>query len=438
MAELRPFAGIRFNPATVASLAAVVAPPYDVITPRAQRDYLARDEHNIVRLELGDEPGVEQSHRNRFSEAAATYREWLRAGVLAADSRRGFYLYEESFDLDGKQYTRRSLFATVRLANWDERVVLPHEFTLPGPKIGRLNLLAATHAQFSPLLGMYDDPGALRPLLADVAETRPIAEFSLAPGSVAAAARQHRLWHIADPAALSEVVEAFRLLQIYIADGHHRYETALAYRDQQRQAGAGPESGSEFTLMALVETSDPGMRIFPTHRLLRNLGPVDPERTLRRLGEWFDVERLRLSENGDEFQPADGRGAFTMLGLEDGWFHRLTLRPSVDLARELADEPAELRDLDVVILRRLIFEPVFGLTRRDWEGGERVQFTRNPEEATRAFTTGQAQLIVFLNPTPMEKVRAAMKAGQRMPQKSTYFYPKPLTGLVSFDHALSF
>lgn len=443
MAEIRPFFGVRYNQAVVGDLAGVVAAPYDIITPAAQEAYYQRSAHNVVRLELGLELGDDSELSNRYTRAAETYRRWIRDGVLRVDAAASFYLYEERFEDQGRQLARRSLFAPVKLANWEERVVLPHEFTMPGPKVDRLNLLAASHAQFSPLLAMYDDPGSVRDALAAVSEAPPTAQFSLKHGDVAAAASEHRVWQISDAVVAARLTEAFRPLQIYIADGHHRYETALVYRDRRRAAGAHPNSASEYVLMALVDLADPGMLVRPTHRLLHGIGPIDTERVLRALDERFEVERIPLTEPGAMPVSALGIGdsgseepwpSFAVLGLEAGWCHRLTLRRSVDLNRALPGVPDVLRALDTVVLQRLIFEPIFGLTERDVEAGDRIQYTRDPDEATRAFASGQAQIVVFLNPTPMAQIRAAARAGERMPQKTTYFYPKPVTGLVFFDH----
>ncbi len=442
MAEIRPFRGVRYDPAVTGDLAAVVSAPYDIISPEAQAAYYARSRYNVISLELGSQLVTDDQIDNRYTRASATYRRWKEDRALKSDPLAGFYLYEEEFDDRGERFVRRSLFAPVRLADWDEKVVLPHEFTMPGPKVDRLNLLNLTHAQFSPLLAMYDEPGPLRGLLSDVASRPPTVSFTLAPGSVAAAARTHRLWYVADGDVVGSIVDAFRALQIYIADGHHRYETALVYRDQQRRAGATEDAPSEFVLMALVETSDPGLLILPTHRLLNGLGPIDPATALRRLSESFEVERIRSEEVSLEtpviFAEKRGRPSFTVLGLEAGWAHRLTLRASVDLSRELPNVPAVLRDLDTVVLQRLIFERVLGLSDADVERGERIQYTRDPREAMSALADGRAQLAVFLAPTPMDQLRAATRAGERMPQKSTYFYPKPVTGTVFFDHETAF
>lgn len=440
MAEIRAFRGVRYRAAAIGDPARVVAAPYDVITPDAQDDYYRRSPYNVVRLELGSERADDTPSNNRYTRAAQLYRRWLQDQVLQPDERPGFYLYEESYRDGAQQHTRLSLFAPVRLARWDEGIILPHEFTLPGPKQDRLQLLEAARAQFSPLLGMYDDAGAILPLLREVAARPPTLEFVLEPGTVAAAAETHRLWPISDPALVNALVQAFEPLQIYVADGHHRYETALAYRDQQRQAGAGPDAPSEFALMALVETNDPGMLIRATHRVLRDLGPIDTAEVLHRLGESFEIQEASidaLTDNRGAGQ-SPSRPEFAILGLQSGRVHRLTLRPSIDLARLLPDVPAVLRTLDTVILQRLVLEPVFGLPADEIERGQRVDFTRDPDEAIRQYREGRAQLVIFLNPTPMDQIRRIARAGERMPQKTTYFYPKPVTGLVFYDHELAF
>ncbi len=445
MAEIRPFSGVRFRPEVVGDLARVVAAPYDIITPEAQEEYYSRSAYNVVRLELPRDPPVDSAHRDRYSEAANTYRRWLEDGVLRVEGAPSFYLYEEHFESEGRPRARRSLFAAVKLADWEEQIILPHEYTMPGPKADRLNLIAATHVQFSPLLGLYDDPGVIREALASVAKTPPTVRFTLGPGDVAAAATEHLIWQFADPALVARLATAFRPLQIFIADGHHRYETALAYRDRMRAAGAATEAASEFVLMTLVDLEDPGVIVQPTHRLLRGLQPIDREQTLTLLSRYFEIERVPLDGGrmpvsavleaaGHTTAVGSPRPSFTLLGLEPGACHRLTLRRSSDAAIELADVPEVLRSLDTVILQRLILEPVFGLTAHDVEAGARIQYTRDIEEAARAVKTGHAQIAVLLNPTPIEQIRAAARAGQRMPQKTTYFYPKPVTGLVFFDH----
>ncbi|HUX87758.1 MAG TPA: DUF1015 domain-containing protein [Chloroflexota bacterium] len=439
MAAIRPFYGVRYAATDARELAKVVSAPYDIISPEAQRDYYARHPHNVVRLELGFEEADDRPGHDRYSRAATIYREWRQAGILRAEAQPSFYLVEEEFCEQGRTLVRRSLFAPVRLARWDENVVLPHEFTMSGPKIDRLNLLRATRTQFSPLLAMYDDPGPIGDVLKEVAAGPPVAEVRLTPGSVAAAAESHRVWTIEAPGDLDRLVDAFRSLPIYIADGHHRYETALAYRDEMRRLGADSSSPSEYVLMALVETSDPGLLVLPTHRMLRGLAPIERAGLRAALAEEFEIDELPVT--GEETVEAilsslasATRPAFAVLGLESGVCHRLILRPGVNLERTLPQVPEVLRALDTVVLQKRIFEPLFGLTEHDVEAGERIFYTRSVGEALAAIRTGEATFVFFVNPTTIAQIRTSARAGQRMPQKSTYFYPKPVTGLLFFDH----
>ena len=441
MADIRPFRGVRYDRKIVGDLANVVSAPYDIISPPAQESYYARSPHNVVRLEFGIEHPSDSVNDNRYTRASTQYQAWRKTGALLVEPRPTLYLYDETFVERGLSFTRRAILAPVRLARWDENVVLPHEFTMSGPKIDRLNLLRATHTQFSPLLTMYEDSGEVRAIVADVTAVPPVAEFTLGPGFVAAAAAKHRVWCIDSPEALTALQRAFEPLQIFIADGHHRYETALAYRDERRAAGASAEAASEFVLMSLVEMSDPGLLVLPTHRMLRGLGAIDTGRMLTALGERFTIEAIPLAgRNVAELVPpaatsdTSAKIEFVLLGIDPGVAHRLTLRSSIDLAQALPEVPKELRTLDTVILQRMIFAPLFGLTDHDAEAGEKIRYTRDPEDALRALATGDSQLAFLLGGTSVAQIRDAARAGHRMPQKSTYFYPKPVTGVVFFDH----
>jgi uncharacterized protein (DUF1015 family) len=428
---------VRYDPAVAGALATLISPPYDVISPAAQAELYDRSRYNVVRLELGLETVGDTRDDNRYTRAAVDYRSWRAGGVLAVDPRPGFYIYDETFSVAGKAITRRSLVAPVRLADWDENVVLPHEHTFPKPKADRLQLLSATHTQFSPLLAMYDDPGDVREALAAVATRAPDLAFDLAPGALAAAATSHRLWRITEPEVIASLVAAWAPLRLYIADGHHRYETALAYRDVRRQAGASSDDPANYVLMALVEVNDPGLVLLPTHRVIRGIGPLDSRAVLDRLAETFVVQRFAADDPAALAATSADHPALSVLGLSPGTIHRLTIRPDADLARLLPDVPPLLRQLDTLVLQRLILEPILGFARDEAEAVERIQYTRDPDEALRAYTSGDATLVFFLAATPLPLLRDAMRAGIRMPQKTTYFYPKPVTGLVFFDHAVA-
>lgn len=441
MATIRPFHGLRYNVEVVGDLSRVVSAPYDIITPDAQRDYYDRSRYNVIRLELGVESADDSPADNRYTRAARQLIEWKEQGILRGEARPSFYVYEEEFTHADATVIRRSIFAPVRLARWEEGVVLPHEYTLPKARADRLSLIEATGTQLSPILAMYDDPGSVHAIQSAIVARPPDVAFTLPAGAVSAAAETHRLWQIADGAALDGLARAFAESQLYIADGHHRYETALTYRDQQRARGAGPEAPSEYVLMALVETGDPGLLLLPTHRLVRGLAEFDPRQFLSRLDEFFTIERRALPADLEadlaDLQPTAAGIAFTVLGIEPGFAHHLQLRPGRQLDAFLADVPPAARRVDTQVLQRAVLESALGLGRHEAEAGERIQYTRDPREAVRAFQQGEAQLAFFLKPTPIAQIRDVTRAGARMPQKTTYFYPKPVTGLVFFDHALA-
>jgi uncharacterized protein (DUF1015 family) len=440
--EIRPFAGVRYNPAIVGSIADVVAAPYDVISPAAQRELEARSPYNVVRLELGAERPTDTPSDNRYTRAAALYAAWRSQGIVQSDSPPSCYIYDEDFTYGAGRATRRSLIAAVRLSDWSEGIVLPHEHTLPRAKADRLSLLSATRTQFSPLLATFDDPGGVMTGLATyVGKDEPIVEFRLTPGAVAAAAEKHRVWRVTSGELLQELRHALARVTIFIADGHHRYETALNYRNLRRGEGAGATAPSEYVLISLVEMNDPGLVVLPTHRLIHGLTGLAGADILERLRKQFTVTRLAwtgdvttaLSTPND----APARPTFAVIGLQPGAIHRVRLRDDVDLGSVLPDVPGALRDVDTLVLQRLIFESVLGLSPDEAEAGERIQYTRDQSEAARAFEAGQAQLAFFLRATPLDQLRAAARAGQRMPQKTTYFYPKPVTGIVFYDHTVA-
>ncbi len=265
MADVRPLPGIRY--ADAAHLAALVTPPYDVISPEAQAHYYARDPHNIIRLELGRDESGDDDLDNRYTRAAAAFAEWRRAGVLQQDDP-SLYLYEQRFASGGQRYTRTSLLARVRLEPWDAGVILPHERTLSKPKDDRLKLMRACAATLSPIMALYDDPaGELASLLETLRAEPPLASFSDDAGE------EHRLWASQDAAHAAQVAAFFTERQIYIADGHHRYETALTYRDEIRalRHELAEDDAVNFTLMGLSALEDPGLAVLPTHRVLRDL-----------------------------------------------------------------------------------------------------------------------------------------------------------------------
>jgi uncharacterized protein (DUF1015 family) len=431
MAEVRGVRGVRYDPARVGDVGQVIAPPYDVVSPAEQAALAARHPANIIRVELPpSEPG--EPPLARYARAAATLRGWLADGTLRAEARPAVYVHDHTFSHGGRRLTRRGLFAGVRLAPWSAGQVLPHEHTLPTPKADRLNLYRATRAQVSPIFALYEDPGGeIASVLQWTATARPAVETTDPSGD------EHRLWVLSEPALLDELADLFAGRPLFIADGHHRYETGLAYRDERLAAdpAAGPDAPFRFALLCLSDVADPGLVILPTHRLIVG-PPPEAARVEAALRQVFHVEPLpadiatpallaRLAER----QAAHAFGWVTAEGVA-----LLTLKDESFLAEWMpAGHAAAWRTLDVAILQVLLLERALGIDAATLEG--RVAYTRDAGEARAAVAAGQAHLALLLNPTDLTGLLAVARAGDQMPQKSTYFYPKVPTGLVLHDMA---
>jgi uncharacterized protein (DUF1015 family) len=433
MADVRPLPGIRF--AANENLAALVTPPYDVISPEAQERYYARDPHNVIRLELGRDEPDDDSLNNKYTRAATLFAEWRLEGMMRQDAP-SLYVYEQSLGVADAEGRRIGLLARVRLEPWDARVILPHERTMSKPKDDRLKLFHACAANLSPLMSLYDDPDQeLSAILHEASTGAPTADFADDAGE------RHRLWRLDDPALAQTVAAFFAPRQLYIADGHHRYETALTYRDEVRaeHKETFADDATDFVLMSLTAIEDPGLVVLPTHRILRGVSMDALTALPERLERHFTLTPLQ-GDSAEEWRtPLREAGAIapsialvTHLG---AWLATLTDAGRAAMASVTVEGQtpgAAWQALDVAVLQTLVFGEAIGVTPEDIRAGDRVTYTRDAEAAVNAVRAGTdgANLAALLNPTPPEAVRDVARAGDRMPQKSTYFYPKLITGLV--------
>ncbi|MFW6195377.1 MAG: DUF1015 domain-containing protein, partial [Chloroflexota bacterium] len=286
MADVRPFRGVRFNTPVAGDLSDLLCPPFDVISPEQQGTLYARSPYNVVRLELSkEEPGDTQGN-DRYTRAAATQAQWLEEGVLKRDESPAMYMIEETFELAGRQHKRRGLLAAVRLEEFDKGVVLPHEYTRPGPKLDRLALMRAARSNYSPLMGLYrDSDGSIHKALESVAGEAP-AESASPPELPSV-----KIWPISDGALLSAISDALSDAQIYLADGHHRYETAITYRNEaRRERGVGPEDAVNFRMMSLMSIEDPGLLLLGYHRAIADATDEELSRFNDYVRRAFDLE----------------------------------------------------------------------------------------------------------------------------------------------------
>jgi uncharacterized protein (DUF1015 family) len=429
MAVLRPFRGIMYNPRRV-DLSRVVAPPYDVISHNDQARYYAQDPHNVVRLIAGEVRLTDSADDNKYLRAASFFSRWLEEGILSRESQPSLYIYRHEFvdPTSSKAKTRHGILGVVGLEPFGS-TILPHEQTHPRAKADRLSLTRAVQANLSPIFSMYEDPKrAVQPVLELSLRGRPRFSFDTD-------GEQHSVWSVSDPAAVQRLVEALHPSHLYIADGHHRYETALNFRNRMRgdHPEAPPEAAFNFVLMLLVDVRDPGLTILPTHRLLHGLEGFDPEALLGRLRTRHRVvertnpkallaalqeptpgHRIAMALSGAPPSPlwgGSGRGYYT-----------------IDIELSIPADPVSR--LDVSVLHREILQQELGLQDALLEQEHFVSYSRDVEASLERVREGGAQAAFLLRPPAVSDVIAVAQAGQVMPQKSTYFYPKPASGIV--------
>jgi uncharacterized protein (DUF1015 family) len=429
LAEISPFQGIRYNSEVAGDMSAVICPPYDIISPQEQQTFYERSDYNIIRIEHGIVQTDDTATQNKYSRARTTLGDWLKKGILRVDTAHTFYIYEQGFVYRDVKKKRRGLIACVRLEPWERRVVLPHENTRLKDKADRLELMRATNADISPILGMYDDPGQRVSKLMMERELPGKLLIDIEYGDDI-----HKVWKANEPEFVQRVSHFFNPKSIYIADGHHRYETGLVYRDERKiQTGSSNEyDGYNFIMMTLVPFSDPGIVMLPVHRLVKEI-PSDQLSTLEeRLNSFFEITSSPVG-SGDLH---DDRGVpIRVLGLQAGQVLNLKLRASVSLDDIMpAGRSGTYKRLNVSIVEHLILESILGLP----EEKENVIYTPDFKKAQSAVEQGEYQLAFLLSPFPVTTIKAISDAGDRMPKKSTYFYPKLPTGLVinSLDRKL--
>jgi uncharacterized protein (DUF1015 family) len=436
--DIRPFRALRYETGVVGDLGLVVAPPYDVIGPELHRALLARHPKNAVRLDLphveaGDEPD------DRYRRVARSLAAWRSDGSLRKDPRPSLYVYEQAYRVPGTtiERTQRGFFGRLRLEPFGPGSgVLPHERTLSGPKEDRYRLLRATGVNTSPVVGLYEDPsGVAAARLEEVTAGPPPAVDVVDDDGV-----RHRLWPVTDDGepggVVAALVAAAGANPIAIADGHHRYETALRYRDERRMTrSCEPDPPFDFLLMLFVDAAEP-LTVLPTHRVVRGLGPEGIARVRDGLGRLFIVEPAAPDALVDRFGRAGelrgGEGRLGLVTREGSWL--LVARRSA-FTQLLTAGGEALRALDVSLLGAAL-ESLAAIDAAAVAGGERIGYTKSAAEAAALVASGEdaADAAFLLEPTPVESILAVARDGDVMPQKSTYFYPKALTGLVLNPH----
>jgi uncharacterized protein (DUF1015 family) len=416
--EVCPFRGIRYSQSIIGDVAGVICPPYDVITPQQQRLYYEKSDYNAIRLEFPEPTG------DRYQKAASTFRQWLEQGVLQWDDVSSFYLHEHRFEYSGKKKMRCGVIARVSLEPWGSGI-FPHEETSPRDKSDRLQLMQACRANFSPLFSLYQDSGRrIASILSQVAEGRPLASSQAGRSNLPDSDEAHSLWAITDREIKRELGELLSSQPIYVADGHHRYETALTYLEgRRRERCSGSKGTPDYVMMELVDFSDPGLVVLPLHRLVRGIPSSKLSGLEDQLGNFFSTESVPLEEGGWSLPVGSCLG---MLGLQPGSVLVLRRRDDVSLEALMpASRSQAYREFGISILNHIILDKVLGGT-----GNLDIGYSVDLKEIRDQIKGGKYQLAFLLHPPRPEMVKAFADARDRMPRKSTYFYPKLPTGLV--------
>ncbi len=437
MAEIRPFRTLHYNPAKVSDLSTVITQPYDKISPAMQSRYYDLSSYNLARIIRGRETPGDNAQDNVYARATRDFQSWIKDNVLVAESEPALYPYFQEYGIPGHASAlkeRRGFIALCRLEPYSARVVHRHEETLSGPKADRMELLKRTKAHFGQIFFLYSDPhGEIEAALAGSTSSAPWEQLKDEYGT------RHAVWRVGDGATVNRVIEGMRDKKLIIADGHHRYETAFAYRDLRRAEGAADER-ADYVMATFVRMETPGLTILPTHRVVHSLPGFDWGAFAAESKKAFDWEALHespASSKGaaalEQKLAAVGRNRHAIAAYAgDGKLALLSLKPDFDLAAALPELSEAQRRLDVIILHRLLLDRALGISAEAVREEKNLHYVRELHEAVETVNSGKAQLCFLMNPTPIESVRDVAFAGQVMPQKSTDFYPKLLSGLTIY------
>ncbi|HEV2975713.1 MAG TPA: DUF1015 domain-containing protein [Solirubrobacteraceae bacterium] len=421
MADVQPLRALHYDPAVAGPLADVVAPPYDVIDATQRAALLARSPFNVVGVDL---PHAAPGARDAYESAHELFESWRREGALVRDAQPALWAHAQDYTgPDGQRRTRRGFFCRVRIEGYGPGRVRPHERTHPGPKEDRLRLTRATRANISPIFSLYSDPdnaawAALEPFTAEP----PWGDVSDADGT------RHRVWRVGDTSAIAAVQAATREAELLIADGHHRYETMQAYAEEVDASGTAPNDEHRYILMCLVALEDPGLTVFPTHRLVNKLDDARRAALAEVLRRDFEIGEVALAQ----LAPAPGDGTLELgyVTSADERAYRLTLKDQRIADEALSGHSDAYRHLDTGILETLLLKRALSMSDEDISHFNGLFYARDTDEAVRFVRSGEYEAAFVMRPTPIAQVRDVAAAGENMPPKSTYFFPKLLTGML--------
>ncbi len=423
MAEIKPFKGLRYTE-KAGDISQLACPPYDIINGEERQALLDKNPYNLIRLELpviGGSEDIEQ-----YRSAGDTLRQWLNEEILKRDDKESVYIYEMDFSAQGKGYKVKGFVSLVKLEPFSKGVILPHEETLSKAKTDRFNLMKVTGCNFSQIYSLYmDEDNSVFPLIDGASQREPDSSFTDKDNVT------HRMWIVNDEAFIGELTAKMADKKLYIADGHHRYETALNY--QKYVEGNLDESGSsDYVTMMLVNMENAGLVVFPTHRIVRDLPSFDYNAVCDKCREYFEITPYLNREKGEiglDQAYREGKKAFVMFTGDNNY--TLLVLKDINVMDSMIPEGCKaLRQLDVSVLHTLVLERIFGIDKENMAKQINLTYTRSADEAISTVDGQRANCCFLLNPTRVSEIREVAAAGDKMPQKSTYFYPKLTTGLV--------
>jgi uncharacterized protein (DUF1015 family) len=431
MAVIKPFRGIRYDPERIDDLSLVISQPYDRVRYGLQDKYYGQSEYSIVRIIKGKEFEDDSERNNVYTRAQDSMGKWLDEGIFLHENAPALYVLYQTFALsDGQRYTRKAFLTALEITTFDEGIVLPHERTLSGPKVDRLNLVRATQTYFGSIFMLYPDEENRVNSIVDAAvrNLEPIVAHELFESDV-----EQRFWVVTDPKVITQIqAEMAPKRNLIIADGHHRYETAVTFRDEMRAShpGAPANAGFNYRVVALVSMSDPGLVILPTHRLISSYTAKPGKTLLEDAARYFRVEPV-ADRSAMEASLAAAVPGQPRIGFYDGAFAVLTLKDAKVMEEVAPDRDPAWRSLDVSVLHEVLLEQVMGLTKESVERKQNIDYLREVEMGFEQVDKGEANWLFIMNATRMSQVRSCTASGEKMPQKSTDFYPKIISGLVA-------
>ena len=416
---------MRYNTFLAGKIGELCCPPYDIISEEERLGYIAQNEYNVIRLELPKEG------EDVYKTAGEVLDMWRNTGVLVHEIKPAVYIYEEEFNAYNKRSSVKGIIVRVKVEEFSKGVILPHEFTLSKAKADRFNLMKATNCNFSQIYALYmDEEHTTLKTIDRLSDRKPDQKFTDNDHVT------HKLWIITDEKVIEKLVNDFADRKLYIADGHHRYETALNYRNYCRENGISKEGDpQDYQMMYLVDMQHPGLVVFPTHRMVRDLESFDKDEVLKGCEEYFDITKFTSVGNiNSELakQYKQGKKAFGFYCGKGEWY-LLVLKDIEVMAKVLPDLSEASQQLDVSVLHSLILEKTMGIDKENMANQINLTYTKFFEEAIMKVDKGEFQCSFILNPTRVTEIRDVAAAGEKMPQKSTYFYPKMITGMVMND-----